>query len=229
MTDIHPHIVKRFDEELDQLKSQTLEMARTFENQLRAAGCMLATLDQSAVDRIVEDDALINGWEIELDGFAEFLLSRRQPVAGDLRLLVGALRISIDLERAGDELRSSAKGVRHQRGALAEAAEPIWVELMKTHAALLTQCESMQRALRESDADAARDAIGLRPIVRELVHQAIVDVLAAMEAGALEPVSGVNLIRIAKALERVSAHMQNVGEAVVFIAEGVDLRHEPLE
>ena len=122
MTQENNHIVKSYDAELEELKKRTINMAEALRRQVNAVGDVLLTLDEETARGFVERDVVINKWEVELDAYVQFLLSRRQPQASDLRLLIGVLRMSIDLERAGDEVEFSAKGVRNQRGQLAASS-----------------------------------------------------------------------------------------------------------
>ena len=107
MTQENNHIVKSYDAELADLKNRTINMGEALRRQVNAVGDALLTIDEEAARRVVERDAVLNSWEVELDAYVQFLLSRRQPLASDLRFLMGVLRISVDLERAGDEVESA--------------------------------------------------------------------------------------------------------------------------
>lgn len=220
------HTVEAFDAELEELRRRTLSMAETVKSQLQAVGEALAAADEKRAQAVAEGDEAVNAWELSLDAYVEFLLSRRQPQASDLRLLIGALRESVDLERAGDEIRSAAKGIVHQHGQLSQEAERIWPSLVKMHALAMSMMEDALAILNKPDVSPAYALIGRRSVVRTEMKALMEAVLEAISANRITPESGFEMMRIARAFERVSAHLQNVGEAVVFVVDGVDVRHE---
>ena len=228
MTEEATHIVKSYDAELGELKTRTLGMAEMLRRQVNAVGDALLTLDEEAAKRIVEGDEVLNQCEVALDAYVQFLLSRRQPQASDLRLLIGVLRISIDLERAGDEVESAAKGVRNQRGKLDAASELIWPSLVKIHALIESMTDDTVELLKKPDSARAYALIRRRKVVRGEMKTVVAGVTEGLKASRVEVADGLEMIRISRALERVAAHLQNVGETVVFMIEGRDIRHEAL-
>ena len=166
MTQENNHIVKSYDAELADLKNRTINMGEALRRQVNAVGDALLTIDEEAARRVVERDAVLNSWEVELDAYVQFLLSRRQPLASDLRFLMGVLRISVDLERAGDEVESAAKGVRNQRGRIAETSETIWHSLVKVHALVESMTDDALELLRSPDSARAYALIRRRDVIR---------------------------------------------------------------
>ena len=150
MTQENNHIVKSYDAELATQKPHH-QHGRSPATPSERRGRRLLTIDEEAARRVVERDAVLNSWEVELDAYVQFLLSRRQPLASDLRFLMGVLRISVDLERAGDEVESAAKGVRNQRGRIAETSETIWHSLVKVHALVESMTDDALELLRSPD------------------------------------------------------------------------------
>lgn len=229
MTQENNHIVKSYDAELADLKNRTINMGEALRRQVNAVGDALLTIDEEAARRVVERDAVLNSWEVELDAYVQFLLSRRQPLAIDLRFLMGVLRISVDLERAGDEVESAAKGVRNQRGRIAETSETIWHSLVKVHALVESMTDDALELLRSPDSARAYALIRRRDVIRSEMKTLVASTAEGLKASSLEVADGLEMIRIARALERVAAHLQNVGETVVFMLEGRDIRHEHLK
>lgn len=223
------HTIAAFDVELAELQNRTLSMAETVRRQLQAVGEALADNDADRAASAVQGDKAVNALELSLDAYVEFLLSRRQPQASDLRLLIGALRESVDLERAGDEIRSAARGICRWHEHAAAAIERLRPSLVELHARAASMMDEALSVLKTSDASAAYALIGRRADVRSAMEPLIKTVIDEMTAGRIPAADGVEAIRIARAFERVAAHLQNVGEAVVFVVEGVDVRREHLK
>lgn len=221
---MNDHISKQFDVELTELKANMLKMGGSVREQLDAVGRVLLRLDQNEAREVEAGDAVINMQEKELDAFIEFILSHRQPQAVDLRVIVSSLRMTIDFERMGDEVRSAAKGVRKMKGNLDERLFEMRDGLLTLHAHLLVMMDETLDAVKAFDDELAHAVVARYPILRKETSSAVKAVVERMIQG-VSIEDGLELIRIAKALERVGAHMQNIGEAIVFIREGVDIRH----
>ena len=150
------HIVKRFDEELDELKHNMLEMGRSVRRQLDAVGLVLLKLDRREAGEIEAADVDINRQEKDLDAFIECILSSRQPQAIDLRMLLGYLRMTIDFERMGDEVRNAAKGVRKMSSSLEGQLLTTRDALLTIHAHLLVMTTEALLAVEDCDVEKAR-------------------------------------------------------------------------
>lgn len=222
------HIVKAFDAELKSLLSNMLDMAGAVRGQLAALSTALAGLNREEAEKVVERDALINLWEKELDAFMESLISKRQPQAVDLRLLLGCWRMTNDFERMGDEVRNAAKGICRLANPVVGQAGEALTELVSVLERLKGMADKMNAALLSMDAKAARHLVEERDLVSEQVHDALTATVSRMKMNAVTLDDGLEFIRINRALERVAAHMQNIGEAIIFIVEGLDIRHEKI-
>ena len=206
------HTVKRFDAELEELNNNVVKMASAVEEQLGRLGDALVNLNADEAAKVMAEDHVINSWEAELDDYLETIISRRQPQAVDLRLLLGYYRMTTDFERMGDEIRNAAKGVRKLSELVKPLSEPALANvstLFSLHALLRVMGDDMIACVRLLDPERARALVARRTIVSAEVDEAL----------------GLEFIRINRSLERVAAHMQNVGETVVFMTEGVDIRH----
>lgn len=223
MTKQAGHITKAYDAELERLHSGLCDMSRAVRRQVSDLSRALAGLNVPAAEEVVEHDAAINAQEVELDAFLEALISRRQPQAGDLRMMLGACRMTADLERMGDEVRSAARGVRR----LAGTAVPNDIVAVLADAVRKAedQVEEMTAVVETLKPEAARTLVGARRVVSSHLHGVLDDLVARMRAGSLGIDAGLELVRMCHALGRIAAHVQNVGEAVVFIVDGTDIRH----
>ena len=106
------HVSSQFDEDLSRLRTHVLQMGGLVENQVSAVIDAYASGDPAGVGQILETDRKINALEKTIDDDCAQIIARRQPTASDLRLVFGVTKIVTDLERAGDEAKKIAKGVR---------------------------------------------------------------------------------------------------------------------
>lgn len=218
------HTVKRFDAELEELNNNVVKMASAVEEQLGRLGDALVNLNADEAAKVMAEDHVINSWEAELDDYLE----TRQPQAVDLRLLLGYYRMTTDFERMGDEIRNAAKGVRKLSELVKPLSEPALANvstLFSLHALLRVMGDDMIACVRLLDPERARALVARRTIVSAEVDEALSDTVERLKTGELKLADGLEFIRINRSLERVAAHMQNVGETVVFMTEGVDIRH----
>lgn len=218
------HVSSQFDEDLSLLRTHVLQMGGLVETQVSAAIDAYTTGEVSSVKAIVETDRKVNELEKAIDDDCAHLIARRQPAAGDLRLVLGISKIVTDLERAGDEAKKIAKGVRRiyenghlpaQYGVgirhLAEAALTMLRESLDAFARLdPSQATSVIRADAEVDTE-------FKSILRQLITHMMEDPRTITTA--------IDIINIARAIERIGDHAKNVSEQVVYVVEGRDIRH----
>lgn len=218
------HVSSQFDEDLTRLRTHVLQMGGLVETQLAAAIEAYSTGEVASVKTIIETDRKVNALEKAIDDDCAHIIAKRQPAASDLRLILGISKIVTDLERAGDEAKKIAKGVRRiyeaghipsQYGVgvrhLADAA------LNMIHQAL-DAFARLDSALSVSviRADDAVD-VEFKSIIRQLITH-------MMEDPRTITVS-IDIISIARAIERIGDHATNIAEQVVFVAEGRDIRY----
>ncbi len=222
------HLSSQFDEDLSRLRTHVLQMGGLVETQVSAAIDAYSTGEVSSVKHIVETDRRINDLEIAIDDDCAHIIAKRQPAASDLRLVFGISKIVTDLERAGDEAKKIAKGVRriYEAGQvpsqfgigvrhIAEAALHMVRDALDAFARL-----DVEQAHRVINADANVD-VEFKSIVRQLITHMMEDPRTIT--------TSIDIIWIARAVERIGDHAKNIAEHVVFIVEGRDIRHPPKE
>ena len=203
--DFFRHISSEFNEELESLKRSTLEMGGLVEEQLRSALQFYSTQDSSILSQTGEIEQKINAAEIDLDEQVEALIVRRQPIASDLRLVLAVSKIVRDLERIGDELEK----VGSQR--IAEQVAKMLNESLN--------------ALARRDLNLARD-IFQREREVDKIYQSALRALATFMIEDPRNIGRVlNIVWIARSLERVGDHATNIAEYVIYLVQGVDVRH----
>lgn len=224
MEDILHHQSSQFDEELGRLRSDVLKMGGLVENQVSTTIQAYGACDLGTLKEVISRDQQINALELTIDDESTHLIARRQPTAGDLRLVFGIIKIVTDLERIGDEAKKMAKGVRR----ICEAGQnPAHFSPGIRHiaeAVLVMVRESLDAFARldvvlatKVIADDQRVDTEFKSIVRQLVTFMMEDPRTITTA--------MDVIWIARAIERIGDHAKNVAEHVVFIVEGRDIRH----
>ncbi|MEN3374320.1 phosphate signaling complex protein PhoU [Dechloromonas sp. ZS-1] len=218
------HLSSQYDEELSRLRTHVLQMGGLVETQVSAAIEAYSSGEVASVKTIVESDRKVNDLEKAIDDDCAHIIAKRQPAASDLRLVFGISKIVTDLERAGDEAKKIAKGVRRiyeaghmpsQYGVgvrhIAEAALAMIRQALDAFARLdAAQAASVIRA--DDDVD-----VEFKSIMRQLITHMMEDPRTITTA--------MDIIWIARAVERIGDHAKNVAEHVIFIVEGRDIRH----
>jgi phosphate transport system protein len=210
-----------FEHELAELKDMLLTMASYAENAVRSAVDALMTRDEHLAQNVKRSDDVIDRYEVEVDETAIQLLAKA-PLASNLRLIAVAMKISQNLERVGDEAAKIAKRVHDliQEPPLKQVESipklgNLALELLKSGLdAFVNQDPAAARALIPRDKEV--DALNRR-IYRELANQ--------MMTNPETITRGLNLIVVAKSLERVADHAKNIAEEVVYLYEAHDIRH----
>ena len=218
------HTVKRFDMEIQQLINLVLEMGREVEQQVQRAVAVFREGDASGAQAVIAGDAAVNRWDMEIDRSCVRLLSRRQPMSTDLRLVMALNKAVNELERIGDEAKTIAEKTLtiHARGGLPAGT---WPSAMDQLAAIASQ--RIQHAL---DSLARLDVNEAWMLVRadeaEDMFQDILRELGACAVdGELTVATVIDMALALKALKRVADRAQNLAEYVIFVVEGQDVRH----
>jgi len=214
--------MRHFEEELDNLRNRLLEMSGLVEDSVYRSVQALIEKDEVAAQQVLQNEARINRMEIEIDELATSLLARVQPMAIDLRFITAAIKINNDLERMGDI------SVNIVRRTLALMREPLPKELVDIpHMASLAQ--SMIRnsldAFVRKDAELARSILTSDDVIDQLRDSVYEELIGLMERDPTTVRQSINLMFIARALERLADHATNIAEDVLFLVEGVEVRH----
>lgn len=211
------HIVRSYDQELDALTTQLMEMGGLVESQISRAIDALVTRDAHKAELIVRDDEAIDGFEEEVNQLAIRLLATRQPVAVDLRVIAMGLKIANDLERMGDYATNIAK--RTRRMSKAPEVRPI--------VTIPRMAETAQAMVKDVlDAFVARDAAKATAVWHrddevDAMHQSLFRELLTYMMEDPRSITGcTHLLFVAKNLERIADHATNIAEKVLYIVHG---------
>jgi len=218
------HLSSQFDAELSHISTSVLEMGGVVESQVQQVIYALNQLSLETCDQVLAIEDKVNRMEVDLDHDVTSTMSRRQPTARDLRLLVGVSRITINLERAADEVVTIAKRLKD---VLREGPLPAesYSELRLT---LKMAADLLHNAL---DGFARLDVAGSLAVLKgrealDAEHAGMTrKLLTYMMEDPRTITSALNLMFLARAVERVAAHASNIAEATVYVIKGADIRH----
>ena len=213
---------RHFHEELESLKQTLLAMGALVEDQIRRVMRALVERDDALARSVIERDAQVNAYDVEVDEKCVELLALHQPTAGDLRFITTAMKIVTDLERIGDQ------AVNIAQRAIELNLEP----QLKPYIDLPRMAEKAQAMVKESlDAFVARDTELARRVCSEdgavdaLNHQIFRELLTFMMEDPKTIPRAIRLILIARFMERVADHATNIAEMVIFMVDSKMVRH----
>ena len=222
------HTSKQFDVELEAIRAYVLQMGGLVESQIRSAINSLVECDIALMNRVIEDDHRVNAMEVKIDEACSQVIARRQPTASDLRLLMMVVKTITDLERIGDEaekIARMAKMLSEKHG----LAIPRYNEIK--HASELA-IDMLRKSL---DAFARLDVVMAAETVRQddqvdTEFRAIMRYLITfMMEDPRTITTALEILFVAKAIERIGDHAKNISEYVIYMVKGRDVRHVSLE
>jgi phosphate transport system protein len=219
-----PHTSKEYDEQLARARGLVQEMGATVERQLRDAIECLASGSEVLIDEVMGQEAVVNALERTIDELCSQIIARRQPAAADLRVLLALIKTTTDLERVGDEAKKIALQARKifagggrilPRYVEIRHMAHVGREMLRGSLAALerTSVEGTAAVMRRDEE--VNDAF--RAILRQLISFMIED---PRTIG-----SCLDIVFVAKALERVGDHAKNIAEYVIYAVKGKDVRH----
>jgi phosphate transport system protein len=220
------HLSSQFDSDLNSLCSKLLEMGGMVESQTSTAMRAFTEMDLDICNQVIEREKAVNDFEIEVDSACTEIIARRQPTARDLRLVMAVSKAIANLERAGDEAERVAKRTKR----IIEAGLNHNINVAEIKVSGQMAISLLRRSL---DAFARLDTIAAAEVVKEdkqideefraFVRKLIVYM---MEDPSLIT-TGLDMLTIAKAIERIGDHSKNIAEFVIYIVKGADVRHIP--
>lgn len=214
---IHP-----FDEELKQLNEKVLRMGALVEASIRDSVRSLVERNDADAHAVIQNDHNINALDIEIDEDSIRLIALRQPKGSDLRLITTAMKITTDLERMGD------LAVNIAQRALELNKEPLikqYVDIPRMRDLAQGMTRDALDAFVKRDPKLARDVIMRDDEIDELKRLVISELMLFMTEDPLLVCRAMRISFIATYLERIADHATNIGEMVIYLAEGKIIRH----
>jgi phosphate transport system protein len=226
---MNEHLSKQFDSELDAIRAHLTRMGGMVEVQVRAALAAFGDADQALIEHVIARDAGVDALEIAIDDACAHVVARRQPTAIDLRMVMSVGKAVTDLERIGDEAKKIAKTTRKiiERGSGDHMPRGVGIDALGRQA--VAQLHDVLDAFVRLDVEAAAGIVRqdkpideqFRAIVRQLITYMMEDPRTIGTA--------LDVIFIAKSIERIGDHCKNIAEDVIYIARGRDVRHIGVE
>jgi phosphate transport system protein len=218
------HASKQYDLDLDSIRSRVLQMGGLVESQIRRALEALASGDRALIDEVIASDHRVNGMEVALDGDCSQVIVRRQPAANDLRMILAITKTVTDLERMGDEAQKIARMARsiHERGG---GQLPLSVDVGHAAEVALSMLRRTLDAFARLDvamaAEVIRDDAAIDSEFQSLLRQLITYMMEDPRTIS----TALEIVWVAKAIERIGDHAKNMAEYVIYIVKGTDIRH----
>ena len=222
------HLSTQFNNELNRVSTSVLELGGLVEMQIRQAIYALTEFSIEVADQVEKDEERVNALELEIDRELSNIIARRQPTAIDLRLLLAISKATANLERVGDE---AAKIARMVKRIIDSGKARVLPTSELRHAADLA-AEQLRRALDAFARLSVEDAVSIIKaddridsefdgFVRKLITYMMEDPRTIS--------ASLDLLTLAKAIERIGDHAKNIAEFIIYIVKGADVRHSELE
>jgi len=224
------HLSTQFDAELAGISNRVLEMGGMVESQVAQAVYALSNFSGETATRVLQQEERVNQMEVEIDRDLSAIIARRQPTARDLRLLIAISKTIANLERVGDEAARIARTVQRliNTGVSSRLRLPV--------ADLAFESELATKQLRKAlDAFARLDTERALEVLKQddQIDQEFDGLLRKLITYMMEDPrtisASIDLVFVAKAIERVGDHAKNLAEVIIYIVKGADVRHSPME
>jgi phosphate transport system protein len=223
------HLSTQFDSELNAVSSRVMELGGLVESQIRQAIHALSQYSTEAAVQVMEIEQRVNAMEVDIDRELSSIIARRQPTARDLRLLIAISKTTANLERVGDEAAKIARMVKSIVEKNVGAPRTLPASELKVEAELASS--QLRKAL---DAFARLDVQAALAILKEddLIDQEFDGFVRKLITYMMEDPrtisASLDLLFLAKAIERIGDHAKNIAEFIIYIVKGADVRHTSL-
>ena len=222
------HTYKQFDNELEKVRGQVLEMGGLVEEQVNKAIDSLISGNVLLAKEVIANDEKVNAIETSCDEACTQMIARRQPAAGDLRMILTIIRIISDLERIGDKAAKIAR-FTVQMHDTDRISIPRYTELKYMAGLSLKMLRESLDSFARVDATSAASVARQDIEVDEEFHMVTRHLITYMMEDPRTISTFIDLMFVAKAIERIGDLAKNISESVVFMVKGTNVRHISLE
>ena len=212
----------KFHQGLDELKQNLLVMGGMAEQAVQRAITAYRNRDFKLCELVMESEQAINQKEREIDELARDLLAMQQPMAIDLRLILAVIKINADLERVGDQAVNIVQRVMHMNG-LPQVELP--ADIPRMAAAASGMVKDALEAFIEGNAELAQKVLITDDEVDRMNRETFVAMESVMASSPEVLHQALDVLLIARNLERIADHATNIAEDVIFWVRGADVRH----
>ena len=221
------HIYKQYDAELEAVRAKVLEMGSLVEQQIVDAIQSLVTSNNKLATSVIEKDHMVNTLEVQVDEDCSHIIVRRQPTASYLRMVLMMIKTITDLERIGDE---AAKIARFSQKSI--ETDRMWTPRFAEISSMSNLAREMLHmaldAFARSDATKVLEIAQMDQELDEHYQMTIRHLITFMLEDPRTISMSLEVLFIAKAIERIGDHAKNIAELIIYIVKGADVRHVPL-
>ena len=207
----------RFDEQLFELNKEIIEMGGMCEEMIASAAKALADGDLELAAQVIKNGAAVDQMEREIESRCMKLLLHQQPVARDLRLISSALKMITDMERIGDQAEDIAEIVKHLKGHTMEEVKLIQEMAKETIEMVISSVD----AFVKKDLDLAKSVLIRDDVVDNYFLEAKRDIISLVAENSEKGEFALDILMIAKYLERIGDHATNIAEWVIYCITGM--------
>lgn len=218
------HLSTQFDSELNSVSSRVMELGGLVESQIRQAIYALSQFSMEAVEQVASIEQRVNAMEVEIDHELSSIIARRQPTARDLRLLIAFSKATANLERMGDEAHKMARMVKSiiESGAARSLPSSDLRIAGDLASGLLRKALD---AFARLDTKAALDILKEDDLIDKEFDGFVRKLVTYMMEDPRTISASLDLLFLAKAIERIGDHSKNVAELIIYLVKGKDVRH----
>jgi phosphate transport system protein len=223
------HLSTQFDAELSSISTRVLEMGGLVESQVAQAVYALTNFSGDTASQVLAQEETVNAMEIEIDRDLSTIIARRQPTARDLRLLIAISKAIANLERIGDEAARIARTVQRLINSGVSSRMRLPVADLAFESELATkQLRKALDAFARLDVEKALEVLKQDDQIDQEFEGLMRKLITFMMEDPRTISSSIDLVFVAKAIERVGDHAKNLAEVIIYVVKGTDVRHNPL-
>ncbi|MEK6735591.1 MAG: phosphate signaling complex protein PhoU [Pseudomonadota bacterium] len=218
------HISKQFDADLEEVRTRVLQMGGFVEEQIEYAIDALTNGNEELIEQVISRDHRVNAMEVSIDEICNQIIARRQPTASDLRMIMMVIKTITDLERIGDEATKIARMAR-----LIYSTDrmyiPRFVEIKHVASIATDMLHKALDSFARLDLNTAAQIVRQDELVDEEFRSIIRQLITFMMEDPRKISTSLEILFVAKAIERIGDHAKNMSEYVVYMVKGKDVRH----
>lgn len=220
------HLSTQFDAELSAISTRVLEMGGLVESQVSQSVYALTHFSGEIASEVLSKEEVVNTMEMDIDRDLSSIIARRQPTARDLRLLIAISKAIANLERVGDEAARIARTVQRliNSGVSTRMRLPVNDLLFESELAVV-QLRKALDAFARLDVEKALEVLKQDDQIDQEFEGLLRKLITFMMEDPRTISSSIDLVFVAKAIERVGDHAKNLAEVIIYVVKGTDVRH----
>jgi len=224
------HLSTQFDAELTDISARVLEMGGLAESQVAQAIYALTHFSGETASQVLAREEQVNALEVQIDRELSTIIARRQPTARDLRLLIAVSKTIANLERVGDEAARVARTVQRLLNSGVSSRMRLPVSDLEFESELaIKQLRKALDAFARLDVEAALEVLKQDDQIDREFDGLMRKLITYMMEDPRTISASIDLVFVAKAIERVGDHAKNLAEVIIYVVKGADVRHNSPE